>query len=136
MQVDFATDVSWTTWCEQALRQLLKGNAHPAPGTSSVSTLGNSEILLPGSTARGNRERWNHPRQIAPTFVTPASIHTAHDVMDDNRLYGNMLTKTVALEDNMWDYNIMVCKQHGREDKPCTKRTTNLDVDVFRHQTE
>jgi hypothetical protein len=82
-QVDYAPDVSWTGWCETALRQLLEGSLPPANGTASVSTLGNS---LPGSTTRSIPETWNHPRHIEPSFVTPASHHTAPDTPNEDGL--------------------------------------------------
>jgi hypothetical protein len=83
LQVDYEPDVSWTGWCETALRQLLEGSLPPANGTASVSTLGNS---LPGSTTRSIPETWNHPRHIEPSFVTPASHHTAPDTPNEDGL--------------------------------------------------
>jgi hypothetical protein len=130
MQVNYATDISWTTWCETALRQLLKASTPPAHGTASVSTLGNSEILLPIPTNRSKPEPWNHPRHIEPIFVTPASRHTAPDVLKDNLVFGEM-TRREAQEDDMWGYNILVSEQQGRGNAMCNNDTNMIERDVY-----
>ena len=127
MQVDYATDETWTTWCQNALRQLLERTAHTTNnGPSSVSTLGNIEIHVPGYTNRSIAETWSHQRHSQPLFVTPASRHTTEGRVERNRVLGDV-PQTVEPEVNMWDYNMMVRKQHGRAVTTYMTFTTNLE---------
>jgi hypothetical protein len=44
---------------------------------------------------------------MKPMFITPASRQPIPDVFDRDLLFGGV-KQTVALDDNMWDYNLMV----------------------------
>ncbi len=41
-------------------------------------------------------------------FITPASRQPIEDVFEHELLSGGV-TQTMALEDNIWGYNLMVC---------------------------
>ena len=98
IQVDYVSDVVWIMWGQTALLQMLERNTQPTNGTASVSTLGNSEVLVPGTTATHNPETWYHPGETKPMFITPASRQPIKDVFEHELLFGGV-TQTMALED-------------------------------------
>ena len=135
IQVDYATDTQWNRWCEKALLQLLQRPVLAANGSSSVSTLGNSEIRVPESTNKSIPDTWYHPRQTKPILVTPASYQGAQDEFGQDLMCG-AVTQKVALEDGVWDNNIMVSHLHGRGGATCMNTHTTRGNDVCRHRTK
>jgi hypothetical protein len=103
----------WIMWGQTALLQMLERNNQPTNGTSSVSTLGNSEILLQGTTTRRNPETWYRPGEMTPMFITPASRQPIEDVLDHEVLFGGV-TQTLALQDDMWGYDLMVSERNDK----------------------
>jgi hypothetical protein len=87
-------------WGQTALLQMLERNTQPTNGTASVSTLGNSEVLVPRTTATHNPGTWYHPGETQPMFITPASRQPIEDVFEHELLSGGV-TQTMALEDNL-----------------------------------
>ncbi len=46
-------------------------------------------------------------------FITPASRQPIKDVFEHELLFGGV-TQTLALEDNMWGYNLMVSERYEK----------------------
>ena len=105
--MDFAVNKQWISWREEALRRFLAKQGVSSSGPSLYPKICSQIKLTPAQSTKTNEGSLLFPPANGePAFVTPSMFDDKPDTNRTEQIFGG-LTNAMALEDSMWDINMV-----------------------------
>ncbi len=105
--MDFAVNKQWISWSEEALRRFLAKQGMSSSGPSLYPEICSQIKLTPAQSTKTNEGSLLFPPANGESaFVTPSMFDDKPDTNRTEQIFGG-LTNAMALEDSMWDINMV-----------------------------